>query len=275
MRTVLERFDLDGRGIVVTGGGRGLGRGMAHALAGAGAKVMIGARTQAELDRTVEEIRAAGGVASAFRVDVTDSRQVDALVAAAVGEFGRLDAVFANAGIGGGTDAEFWNYPDWAFDEVLAVNLTSTFYTCRAAAKAMIAGRRGGVLVTTSSAGALRASKRWAYATAKGGVLSLTRAMAGMLATHGIRVNAIVPGIVQQDDPPTVEERAARARRGAFTPAMRMGDWWELGPLAVFLASDASSYVTGESFVIDGGMLNAGLAPVSYRPRPRRPGSRP
>lgn len=272
---MLESFDLEGRGIVVTGGGRGLGRGMARALAEAGAKVMIASRTQAELDRTVQEIRDTGGVASAFRADVTDSRQVDALVAAALRELGRLDAVFANAGIGGGTDAEFWEYPDWAFDEVLAVNLKSTFYTCRAAAKAMIAAGQGGVLVTTSSAGALRASKRWAYATAKGGVLSLTKAMAGMLAAHKIRVNAIVPGIVQQDDPPTDEERAARARRGAFTPARRMGEWWEMGPLAVFLASDASSYITGESFVIDGGMLNAGLAPVSYRPPRPRPEPQP
>ncbi len=263
---VLEKFELEGKIIVVTGGGRGLGRGMAHALAGAGAKVMIAARSQDQLDRTVQEIRSTGGVASAFRTDVTDSRQVDALIGACLREFGGLDVVFANAGIGGGTDAEFWNYPDWAFDDVLAVNLKSTFYTCRAASRAMIEQRRGGVLVTTSSAGALRASKRWAYATAKGGVLSLTKALAGMLAVHGIRVNCIVPGIVQQDDPPTAQERAVRARRGAFTPARRMGEWWEMGPLAVLLASDASSCITGEDFTIDGGMLNAGLAPVSYRP---------
>jgi NAD(P)-dependent dehydrogenase (short-subunit alcohol dehydrogenase family) len=268
---VPQTFDLDGKAIVVTGGGRGLGRGMARALAEAGARVMLAARTQEQLDRTVQEIRDRGGVATALRTDVTDSSQVDALIAACIREFGRLDVVFANAGVGGGTDAEFWEYPDWAFEDVLAVNLKSAFYTCRAASRAMIAEGRGGVLVTTSSAGGLRASKRWAYAVAKGGVLSLTKVMAGMLATHGIRVNCIVPGIVQQDDPHTEPERAARARRGAFTPAMRLGEWWEVGPLAVFLASDASSYITGQNFFIDGGMLNGGLAPVSYRPHHELP----
>jgi NAD(P)-dependent dehydrogenase (short-subunit alcohol dehydrogenase family) len=268
---VLEKLDLDGKAIVVTGGGRGLGRGMALALADAGARVMLAARTQAELDRTVQEIRDRGGVATALRTDVTDSRQVDALIAAGLREFGRLDVVFANAGIGGGTDAEFWEYPDWAFEDVLAVNLKSAFYTCRAASKAMIEQKRGGVLVTTSSAGGFRASKRWAYAIAKGGVLSLTKVLSGMLAEHGIRVNCIVPGMVQQDEPATEEERAARAKRGAFTPAMRLGEWWEMGPLAVFLASDASSYITGQNFFIDGGMVNAGLAPVAYRPHHELP----
>lgn len=261
-----EQFRLDGKVIIVTGGGRGLGRGMAHALAGAGAKVLLAARTQEQLDRTAQEIRDAGGVASTFAGDMTDSAQVDAMVAACVREFGGLDGCFANAGMGGGTDDEFWEYPDWAFDDVLARNLKSNFYTCRAASKVLVEQGRGGFLVLTSSAGGYRASKRWAYATAKGGVLSLTKVLSGMLAAHDIRVNCISPGIVAQRDPVDEQEAARRAQQGTFFPANRVGEWWEMGPLAVWLASDASSYVTGEDVAIDGGMMNAGLAPVFYRP---------
>lgn len=261
-----EQFRLDGKAIIVTGGGRGLGRGMAHALAAAGARVMIAARTQEQLDRTVQEIRDAGGIASSFSADVTDSAQVNAMVEACVREFGGVDVCFANAGMGGGTDAEFWEYPDWAFDEVLANNLKSAFYTCRAASKVMVESGKGGVLVTTSSAGGYRASKRWAYGTAKGGVLSLTKVLSGALAPHNIRVNCISPGIVAQRDAADEQERAQRVQQGSFMPANRLGEWWEVGPLAVYLASDASSYVTGQDFAIDGGMLNAGLAPVTYRP---------
>ena len=261
-----EHFRLDGKAVVVTGGGRGLGRGMAHALAAAGAKVMIAARTQQQLDRTVQEIRDAGGIASSFRADVTDSAQVNAMIDACVTQFGGLDVVFANAGLGGGTDAEFWEYPDWAFDEILTNNLKSAFYTCRAASKVMVESGKGGVLVTTSSAGGYRASKRWAYGTAKGGVLSLTKVLSGALAPHNIRVNCISPGVVTQHDATDPLERARRAQQGSFMPINRLGEWWEMGPLAVYLASDASSYVTGQDFAIDGGMLNAGLAPVTYRP---------
>jgi len=261
-----ERFRLDGKVVLVTGGGRGLGRGMAHALAAAGAQVMLAARTQEQLDATVQEIRDAGGIASSFRADVTDSAQVDAMIDACIAEFGGLDVVFANAGIGGGTDAEFWDYPDWAFDEVVKINLNSAVYTCRAATKAMIERGTGGVLVVTSSVAAYRASRRWAYAVAKGGVLSLMKVLSGLLAPHNIRVNCITPGVVSQRDVRDEREQAEWDQRGSFFPVKRLGEWWEMGPLAVYLASDASAYVTGQDFLIDGGMVNAGIAPMSYRP---------
>ncbi len=262
-----EQFRLDGKAIIVTGGGRGLGRGMAHALAAAGAHVLVAARTQEQLDRTVQEIRDAGGIAMAFAGDMTDSAQVNAMVDACVREFGTVDGAFANAGMGGGTNDDFWEYPDWAFEEVLGSNLKSAFFTCRAAAKVMVAHGNSGFLVTTSSAGGYRASKRWAYGTAKGAVISLTKVLSGALAPHHIRVNCISPGIVAQRDAADDAERARRAQQGSFVPTNRVGEWWEIGPLAVYLASAASSYVTGQDFALDGGMLNAGLAPAFYRPQ--------
>ncbi|MDO9446058.1 MAG: SDR family oxidoreductase [Dehalococcoidia bacterium] len=264
---MLEKFDLDGKAIVVTGGGRGLGRGMAMALAEAGASVMVSARTQEQLDRVVAEIRGAGGTATSFACDVTDSKQVDAMIAAAAKEFGKIDAVFANAGGGGGANAEFQEYPDDGFEAVLATNLKSNFYTSRAAAAQMIKQGGGGVLVVTSSGTALRGNRQFAYPTAKGGVISLAKSMATMLAGHNIRAHCIVPGFVSQSPPKDDQERAFREQRGKFMPVQRLGEWWEMGPLAIFLASDASSYMTGHAFVIDGGGLAGGLGPIAFRPK--------
>lgn len=263
---VLERFNLQGRSIVVTGGGRGLGRGMAMALAAAGADVMVAARTEEQLLGVVEEIRAAGGTATHFVYDATSEADADALVAACVGEYGRLDVMFANAGGGGGTADDFWEYPTDAFEGVLATNLMSAFYACRAASKQMIEQGSGGVVVPTSSGTALRGNRQFAYPTAKGGVISLAKSMATMLGPHGIRSNCIVPGFVSQRAPADERERAEREQRGHFIPVDRLGEWWELGPLAVFLASDASSYITGQTFIIDGGGLAGGLGPAGFRP---------
>jgi NAD(P)-dependent dehydrogenase (short-subunit alcohol dehydrogenase family) len=263
---VLETLELDGKSIIVTGGGRGLGRAMALAMAEAGAQIAIASRTAAQIDSVVAEITSAGGEAIGIPTDVTDSEQVNALVARTVEAFGKLDGMFANAGIGGGTNAEFWEYPDWAFEEVLAVNLKSTFYSGRAAAKQMVEQGTGGVIVNTSSGTAMRGNKGFAYPTAKGGVLSLTKSEATMLAGHDIRANVIVPGFVSQAPPKDEQERAFREQRGKFMPVQRLGEWWELGPLAVFLASDASSYITGHEFIIDGGGLAGGLGPINFVP---------
>lgn len=264
---MLERFNLQGRSIVVTGGGRGLGRGMALALAAAGAKVMVAARTEAQLLGVVDEIREAGGTATHFVYDATSEADADALVAAAVGEYGRLDVMFANAGGGGGNvPNEFWDYPTDAFEDVLATNLKSAFYACRAASKQMIEQGDGGIVVPTASGTAMRGNRTFAYPTAKGGVVSLAKSMATMLGPHGIRANCIVPGYVSQRPPADDRERAEREQRGHFIPVDRLGEWWELGPLAVFLASDASSYITGQTFIIDGGGLAGGLGPAGFRP---------
>ena len=263
---MLERFNLQGRSIVVTGGGRGLGRGMALALAAAGANVMVAARTEEQLLGVVGEIREAGGSASHFVYDATSEDDANALVEACVSEYGRIDVMFANAGGGSGVTADFWEYPADSFEAVLDTNLKSAFYACRAASKQMIEQGDGGVVVPTSSGTALRGNRQFAYPTAKGGVISLAKSMATTLGPHGIRSNCIVPGFVSQRPPADEREAAEREQRGHFIPVDRLGEWWELGPLAVFLASDASSYITGQHFIIDGGGLAGGLGPAGFRP---------
>ena len=263
---MLETLRLDGRTAVVTGAGRGLGKAMAKALAQAGAEVVCAARTQQQIDATAEEIRDAGGSAIAVATDVTDSSQVNALVAACLSEYGKIDIMVANAGGGGGGQFEFWEYPDDAFESVIATNLKSTFYSGRAAVKAMVERGEGGVLINVASGTALRGNQNFAYPTAKGGVISLTKSEATMLWRHEIRANVIVPGFVSQRPAADNEEAEIRKNRGLFVPVQRLGEWWELGPLAVFLASDASRYITGESFIIDGGGLAGGIGPVNFAP---------
>ncbi len=264
---MMEKIGLDGRAIVVTGSGRGLGKAMAKALAKAGASIICSARTQEQIDQTVKEITDDGGDAIAHQCDVTDSGAVNLMVDRCMDEFGKIDVMIANAG-GGGVQGnwEFWEYPDDAFETVLATNLKSNFYCSRAAAKYMVDRGEGGVIIHTASGTALRGNRHFAYPTAKGGQISLTKSTAVMLAPHKIRVNTIIPGYVSQAPAANDRERQDRQMRGNRIPVRRLGEWWELGPLAVYLASDASSYITGQSFIIDGGGLAGGLGPVDFVP---------
>jgi NAD(P)-dependent dehydrogenase (short-subunit alcohol dehydrogenase family) len=264
---MLEKIRLDGRAAVVTGSGRGLGKAMAKALAKAGASVVCSARTQEQIDQTVGEIVEGGGSAVAHQCDVTDSGLVNALVDRCVDEYGKIDVMIANAGGGGVTgNWDFWEYPDEAFEAVLATNLKSNFYCSRAAAKHMVNRGEGGVIIHTASGTALRGNQSFAYPTAKGGQISMTKSTATMLAPHNIRVNTIIPGFVAQGPATSDKEEKIRHQRGIRIPVRRLGEWWELGPLAVYLASDASSYITGQAFTIDGGGLAGGLGPVDFVP---------
>lgn len=262
---VMQRFALKGRIAIVTGAGRGLGQQMALALAYAGADVVCAARTRDQIEATAAQVRELGRRALAVPVDVRDSAQVNAMVARCVEEFGRLDVMIANAGGGGRASLlapEEAADDDWR--DTLDLNLSSVFYCARAAVPHLRAAG-GGAIITVASGHGLRGDGRaWAYAAAKAGVMGLTRALAGRYVRDRIRVNCIVPGFIAQRPPQSPEEEDRRARQGRFIPAGRVGRAEELGPLAVYLASDASSYVTGECFVIDGGGLAGGVAPLGW-----------
>ena len=265
---MLESLRLDGRRVIVTGAGRGLGRQMALHLADAGADVVCAARTPQQIETVAEEIRSRGRRALTIPTDVTDSRQVDALVEQTIAEWGGFDVFIANAGGGGASAGKRVNQisdADWR--DTIDTNLSSAFYCARAAAVHFCEQRqdRGGVIITVASGTALRGDARLiAYGAAKAGVITLTQGLATQLARHDIRVNCIVPGFVLQRALETQEEIEIARNQGARIPAGRVGEAWELGPLAVYLASDASSYVTGEAFVIDGGGLAGGLAPTGW-----------
>ena len=241
---VLERLQLTGKVALVTGAGRGLGRQMALALAEAGADVVCAARTAEQIERTAADIVALGRRAVAQPTDVRDSTQCDALISRAAQEFGRIDIMLSNAGIGDmrGANAELWDVDDADWHDTLDVNLSSAFYCARAASKQMVAEGHGGTIINLASGTAMRAyPMSFGYGAAKAGVIALTKSLSTMLAKHEIRVNCIIPGFVSQSPARNEQEQIFAKTRGRYLPAQRLGEAWELGPLAVFLASDASA----------------------------------
>jgi NAD(P)-dependent dehydrogenase (short-subunit alcohol dehydrogenase family) len=242
---------------------------MAIALAQAGADVVCAARTLEQVERTAADIRSLGRRAVAQSTDVRDSSQCDALIARASQEFGRLDIMLSNAGIGDmrGANAKLSDVSDDDWHDTLDVNLSSAFYCARAASKQMIEEGHGGVIINVASGTAMRGyPMSFGYGAAKAGVIALTKSLAQMLQPAGIRVNCIIPGFVRQAPARNEREEIFARTQGQYIPAQRLGAAWELGPLAIYLASEASAYVTGQGFVIDGGGLAAGVAPTGFAP---------
>ena len=250
-------FDLSGRGAVVTGGNGGIGLGMARALLAAGARVAIwGSRPDKTERAKAELIQRCGDGARvhAFVCNVGDEAQVDAAFAASVAALGQVDACFANAGVGGrGTPLLEMTLEE--FRRVQHTNVEGVFLTFRAAARHMVERGHGGSLVATASTAAIEGAARNShYGASKGAVTSYVRALAVELARHQIRVNSILPGWIVTE----MTERAVSNEKFAGAvlpriPARRWGTIDDFGGIAVYLASDASSYTTGEQFVIDGG----------------------
>ena len=255
--TVLDRFRLDGRRAFVTGASRGLGREMALALAEAGADVAMAARTLADLEATAGDIRTMGRLAWTFEADMASPEICAATCEAALAEAGPFDILINNVG-GRRVNIATEDLPLETWRELVDLNLTSTFVGSKIIGGAMIGAGRGGRIINIASINALVAGRGIAgrhYEAAKAAVLQFTRTLAVDWAPHGITANAICPGLFE-----TAPNRAWAEKSPEMIGAMlanvpmgAMGAPEDLGPLAVYLASDASRYMTGAALVIDGG----------------------
>ncbi|MFM9034591.1 MAG: 3-oxoacyl-ACP reductase FabG [Mycobacterium sp.] len=240
---------LAGRTAVVTGGAQGLGRAIAEVFVSEGARVLLG---DLDLSTTERAASALGGpeVARAVRCDVTSTDQVDALVAAAVDDFGRLDIMVNNAGIT--RDATLRTMTEQQFDEVIAVHLKGTWNGTRAAAAVMRAQRSGAIINMSSISGKVGLVGQTNYSAAKAGIVGLTKAAAKELAHLGVRVNAIQPGLIRSAMTEAMPQRVWDAKL-AEVPMGRAGEPGEVAGAALFLASDLSSYMTGTVLEVTGG----------------------
>ena len=251
-------FDLSGKVALVTGGNRGIGLGMARALAQSGADVVIWGTNDGFNASAKSELEAEGVRVKAQKVDVADEGAVVRAMTEAVDAVGRIDTVIANAGIGAGARS-FSEMTVETWRRVLSVNLDGVFFTCREACKHMVAragtGDRGGSIMVTASLAAIEgAARNEAYAATKGGVISMMKSIAVEHARYGVRANAILPGWIATDMTAGAQESPAFAEKVVpRIPARRWGEPEDFGGIAVYLASDASKYHSGDTFVIDGG----------------------
>jgi glucose 1-dehydrogenase len=241
---------------LVTGAAQGIGLACAQAFAREGAQVFITDVNDDAGRREVLRLRSEGLTTSFAACDVSRKDQVDAAIRAAVNEFGRIDVLVANAGIVHA--AEFLDLAEADFDRVIAVNLKGMFLAGQAVARQMVKQGAGGAIVNMSSVNAVLAiPNQVPYVVSKGAINQLTKVMALSLASHGIRVNAIGPGTILTDLARTavLGNREAERKILSRTPLGRMGDPEEVAQVAVFLASDDASYVTGQTIYPDGGRL--------------------
>jgi len=247
---------LDGRIALVTGAGKGLGRAIALGFADAGAHLVLIARTRADLEAVAQTVQSRDREALVAVADATDSRQVDAAVAQAIARFGRID-VLAHAA-GGSLRKPSVDVTDEEWDAVIAANLSSTFKVCRAVGKQMLAQSSGSIINLASTAGVRGRAGNAPYSAAKAAVINLSNALAMEWAPKGVRVNVLAPGRFLT--PLTEAEMSVPEKYAAFVrqvPLGRIGKPEELQDIAVWLASDASSYVTGSTITLDGGQTLA------------------
>jgi len=245
---------LAGKVAVVTGASRGLGRAMAVALAEAGADVALAARSKPDLEETAHLVERAGRRALVVPTDVTSYPAVEALMQSAIGALGRLDVVVNNSGVARVKPLVEWTPDEWR--ALLDVNLGGVINGCRAAAAHLIARRAGKVINVSSMLGAIGLPGYTIYSATKGAIVAFTRTLGVEWARHDIQVNAIAPGWFETDmSAPAFEAGDDRLadRLLRDVPARRRGRPQEIGPLAVYLASSASDFMTGQTIYLDGG----------------------
>jgi NAD(P)-dependent dehydrogenase (short-subunit alcohol dehydrogenase family) len=255
--SVLDRFRLDGKRLFITGGSRGLGREMALAIADAGADVLLTGRDEASLERTAALIRALGGQAWPLQADMSAPAACETACAEALAEHGPFDILINN--VGGRRDpTPIREMPVERWRELVDLNLTSAFVCTRIIGGAMIGRGAGGRIINIASINAFVAGRDIGgrhYEAAKAALVQLTRATAADWAPYGVTANAICPGLFMTEP----NQRWARERPEAIdgikerTPMATFGQPEDLGPLAVYLASDASRFMTGAALIIDGG----------------------
>lgn len=250
-------FDLGGRLCLVTGGGRGIGRSIASALAAHGGHVVVTGRSEDTLQSTVDDIRAGGGRADWLTVDIRSEDEVVRL-AQTVGErFGAAHVLVNNAGVNAiYKSADKTTLDEW--DTIVGTNLTGVFLACREFGRQMLAAGRGSIVNISSIGGRTGLGKTAAYCASKGGVELMSKSMAIDWAPKGVRVNCVAPAYVETDlTSGLAGHPVLGARIAARTPMGRFGRTDEVAGAVVFLASDASSYLTGESIAVDGGWLGS------------------
>ena len=248
-----QLFDLSGRVAVITGGSIGLGRQMAEGLAEMGASLVLCARKKERCEQAAEELQRHGVRTLALGCDVKNADEVRAVVDAAISSFGRIDILINNAGTSWGAPVEEMRLEHW--NKVIETNLTGTFLFSQAVGKVMVPQRRGKVINIASVAGLRGASPEFqaiGYHASKGGVIAFTKDLACKWGVHNIQVNAIAPGWFPTNMSQVVIERNKEAFLSKI-PLRRFGSDHDLKGAAVYLASDASDFVTGHVLVVDGG----------------------